>query len=231
MTKNEVLNLLEENKNEEGIKHWEKTGDENLSSYGIGVNQLKKLAKKIGKEHELALELWKQPNYEAKTIATLVEEPKKVTKEQAENQIEDTSFRLLSYSYCSNLLSKVDFKSELAVEWTLSNDDIKRRCAYLLLYHIAKEENNLTEDFFVSYVNLIEEKIQEEENFVKDAMNNALLKIGERSKALNEKAIGVAKSIGRIEVDYGDNSCRPVDVVKHLSSEKVQKKLNHVIES
>ena len=225
MTTTEVLKLLEENKNEKGIKHWENSGDKDMDSFGIGVTQLKKLAKKIGKDHELAMELWEYPNYDVKTISTLIDDPKQVTKKQAEAQVEDAEMWLLSYSYCSNLLSKVDFQKELAVEWTTSGDDIKRRCAYLLLYNIAKDDKQLNDNFFESYISLIKEKIQVEENLVKDAMNNALLMIGQRNKSLNDKAIEAAKNIGKIDINYGDNSCQPFDVVQHLTSERVQKKL------
>ena len=72
---------------------------------------------------------------------------------------------------------------------------------------------------------LADEWLHEEENFVKDAMNNALIMIGSRSKALNERAISVAKFIGKVEVDYGDNSCQAMDGVKHLNSDRIQSKL------
>jgi 3-methyladenine DNA glycosylase AlkD len=226
MTITEVLQLLEENKNERGILNWEKSGNTELSSYGIGLTQLKQLSKKIGKDHQLALDLWEYPNYETKTIATMVDNPKQVTKKQAESQVEDAKIWILSHSYCSNLLSKVDFKKELAIEWTTSESDVKRRCAFLLLYHIAKDDKQLEDNFFATYIDLIENNIQEEEYFVKDAMNNSLLAIGKRSKNLNEKALEAARNIGNIEVDYGENSCKPADVIKHLTSKELQKKFN-----
>ena len=44
-------------KNERGIAHWNKRSWK-LRSYGIGLTQLRKLAKKIGRDHELAAELF-----------------------------------------------------------------------------------------------------------------------------------------------------------------------------
>ena len=55
-------------------------------------------------------------------------------------------------------------------------------------------------------------------------MNNALWMIGQRSKPLNIQAIEIAKKIGKIEVDYGDNSCQAIDVLKHLTGERIQQK-------
>ena len=48
MTKAEVIKLLRENKNERGIANWKKQGEKgtSLKSFGIGLTQLRKIAKK-----------------------------------------------------------------------------------------------------------------------------------------------------------------------------------------
>jgi hypothetical protein len=58
---------------------------------------------------------------------------------------------------------------------------------------------------------------------VKDSMNNSIFTIGMRNKNLNQKAIAVAKKIGKVEVDYGDNSCEAINCIKHLTGNRVQK--------
>ena len=52
---------------------------------------------------------------------------------------------------------------------------------------------------------------------VRAAMGGALIGIGKRNKKLNKAAIKVAKGIGPI--DYGETSCEPLDVLKHLTSD------------
>jgi len=61
MTKTQVLALLRENRNERGIANWKKRGAKNgkLKSFGIGLTQLRKLAKQVGRNHTLARQLWK----------------------------------------------------------------------------------------------------------------------------------------------------------------------------
>ena len=225
MTKEDVLELLETNKDERGIAHWEKLGKEGIKSFGIGLTRLKKLAKQIGKDHPLALALWKLPVYDAKILATIIDNPKEVTRAQVEEQVQELHFWMLAHSYCSNLMPRVSFLKEVADEWATSEENVKRHCAYLLLYQLAKDNKQLENSYFDTYLDIIEEKIQSEENFVKDGMNNALLMIGQRNKTLNERALTIARKVGKIEVDYGDNSCEAVDCVKHLSSERIQKKI------
>ena len=71
----------------------------------------------------------------------------------------------------------------------------------------------------------MKDELQNEENFVKDAMNTALWMIGQRSKHLNALVLDAANTIGKVEVDYGDNSCKAMDLTEHLTSERIQKKL------
>ena len=226
MNKKEILNYLEENKDERGIKIWERAGVKGLRSVGIGVTKLKALGKKIGKNHELALELWNEPIYECKTLATIIDEPKKITRAQINQQSKELHFWLLSHSYCNYLLPKYPEIKELAEEWMQSKNDIERRCGFQLIYQIAKNDKKLPDEYFQPIINRIEKELQQEENFVKDAMNSAIWSIGMRNKTLNERCISAAKNIGLVEVDYGENSCEAINVVSHLTSERIQKKFN-----
>jgi hypothetical protein len=55
-------------------------------------------------------------------------------------------------------------------------------------------------------------------------MGGALIGIGKRSAKLNRAAVKVAKATGPI--DYGeDTNCEPLDLVKHLTSDYLKKKL------
>src|SRR5690606_19937005 len=56
MTVSEVLALLDAERDERGMKHWEKLGPgtAGMRSYGIGLTRLRKLAKRIGRDHDLA---------------------------------------------------------------------------------------------------------------------------------------------------------------------------------
>jgi 3-methyladenine DNA glycosylase AlkD len=82
----------------------------------------------------------------------------------------------------------------------------------------------LPDEYFEPYLEMIEKNLLAEENFVKDAMNTALMAIGSHSKWLNSRAVEIAGKLGKIEVDYGDNSCVVPDALKHLTAEKTLEK-------
>lgn len=221
----EVYNLLEQHKNVRGIENWKKNNYGNLESFGIGLTQLKVIAKKIGKNHDLAIDLWKEPNYDVKTISILIEEPKKVDIIQVELMVNDANMWMLCHTWVQNLFCKVSFSFDISEEWRMSVVDIKRRVGYAFLYYLARDKKVL-DAYFIPILNVIEKEIQQEENFVKDAMNNALFSIGQRSKFLNNRCIEIARNVGKIEVNYGDNSCEAVNVIKHLTSKRMQNKFN-----
>ena len=151
-----------------------------------------------------------------------------MTREQAESQIEDVHMGMLAHVYCScdATLAKSPFVKELAIDWMASDDATRRRCGYLLLYELGKKKGKAFDDaFFEPYLDRIRESIHSEENWVRDAMNASMLSIGKRNPHLHEKTLAVAKAIGPVHVDYGDNSCQAPDMVKHLTSESLLKKL------
>lgn len=224
MTKKEVLDLLEANKNDRGIANWEGLGVDGMRSFGMGMTQLKKIGKQVGKNHDLALELWETDVYDAKILATIIDDPKQVTRKQIDRQIKDINHWMFNHAYCNYLLGKVPFLQSLVEEWTQSENVIERRCGYLCLYQLCKNNKKLPDDFFLPYIDTIEANLQSEENFVKDGMDTALFRIGQRSKVLHARALAAARKIGKVVVDYGDNSCEAVDVVKHLTSERILKK-------
>ncbi len=225
MNLNEIKAWLEENKDERGIRSWENAGLSNMSTYGIGLTKIKAFTKKLKQDVVLARELWEQRNYDMRIISVLIDDPKQLTRERVEEQLNDLDFWMMSYAYVSNLLSAVPFKKELVLEWINEKNDLKRRIGFNLLAGMIKGEKPVKTEFASQILERIEREIQGEENFVKDAMNNCLLGLGQINKTLNERALGVARKIGKVEVDYGFNSCQAPDCVKHLSSPRIQAKL------
>jgi len=229
MNAKQVLELVKSNKNKRGIANWDKlkrTGG--LKSFGIGLTQLRKLAKQIGRDHELALELWKSQYYDIKVLALLIDEPKKITREQAESQVEQLNAGMLEhvFSSCDATLPKTGFALELCLDWLESNDPTRRSCGYGLLYELSKNKRNkaLTDEIFLAAIKRIDETIDTEKNSVRLSMGGALIGVGKRNKVLNTAAIKVVKRTGKIDYSNSDNSCEPLDIMKHLTSDYLKQK-------
>ncbi|WLD59638.1 DNA alkylation repair protein [Salinispirillum sp. LH 10-3-1] len=231
MNVSEVITLLEAERDERGIRHWQNLGDKTagMSSYGIGLTRLRKLAKQVGRNRELAQALWKSDVYDARVIALLIDDPVQVTRDQAERQVEELAGGMLAhvFSSCDATLAKTPFVVELAEQLVRSDDPVRRRCGYGLLYEASKFTGKKapSDEFFLAQIALVSETIDDESEGVRMAMGSALMGIGKRSAALNAAALKVAQRVGAIEFTSASGQCEPFDVAKHLTTDWLKEKL------
>jgi len=230
MTKSKILEYLNTNQDARGIAHWQshKVKSGGLDSYGIGLTKLRKYAKTVGRNAKLAEKLWQSKVYEMKIIALLIDDPKTMTIEQAEAQVEHLQGGYLAhvFSSCDATLAKAPFVVELADKWTKSEEPIRMQCGYGLLYEISKSKKKSApdEDYFLAHVAHIDKTYQSQSVSSLLSMGSALMGIGKRTKNLNAAALAVANKIGPIDFDP-DGTCDPMDISKHLTSDYLKEKL------
>jgi hypothetical protein len=231
MTKTEVLDLLARNRDARGEANWKAMGDRTggLTSYGIGLTRLRAIAKHVGRNHDLARKLWNERNHDARIVGLLIDDPKQLTRDQVEQQVDEAGPGMLGHvlSSCDATLAKSPIAFEIAKDWMASRDPIRRSCGYGLVYELAKDKKDrrLTNEFFLGCIETIRKTIAKEANGVRAGMGGALLSIGKRNKQLNAAAIEVARAIGPIDFSDGPKKCEPMDVLKHLTSGDVRRKL------
>ena len=205
----------------------ERTGG--LTSFGIGLTRLRAIAKQVGRDYDLALKLWNERNHDAKIIGLLIDDPKQLTRDQVEQQVDGAGPGMLSHvlSSCDATLAKSPIAFEIAKDWMASKDPVRRSCGYGLVYELAKDKKDkrLTDAFFLGCVEKIGNTIAKEDNGVRVGMGGALTSIGKRNKKLNAAAIKLAKAIGPIHFSDGNNKCEPMNVLKHLTSDHLRNKL------
>ena len=162
MNKSTVVAYLRKNQDPRGIEHWKKRNRGALKSYGIGLTILRKYAKSIGRDAKLAKSLWNSNIHEMKIISILIDDPKTMTVEQAETQVDELEggYLVHVFSACDAPLAKTPFVVELADKWIKSKDTIRRRCGYGLLYEISKNKKKSAPDeaYFLAHVEDIDKK-------------------------------------------------------------------------
>jgi hypothetical protein len=224
----QVLAELEAHPDARGIAHWERLHPDGaeLRSVGIGLTKQRKLAKGIVQDHDLAMALWQTDLYEARILGLLVDEPKEITRAQAERQVEQLHHGMLShvFSSCDATLAKTSFVVEVAEDWVQDDDIARRICGYGLLYEISKDKKRSAPDeaFFLRHIDRIKATHAGAPRQLRTAMGGALLGIGKRPKVLNAAARVAVQEMGEIE---GSPGCEPLDVMKHLTSPYLTKKL------
>ena len=229
MTPADIHALLDAESDPRGIAHWEKRyADSPMRSVGVGLTKLRKLAKKVGRDRALAQQLWTDDLYEARVMALLIDDPKQITREQAEAQVEQLAGGQLVhvFSSCDAALAKVSFVRELAEAWMQSDDPIRRQCGYGLLYEMSKSKKKTApdDDWFSGWIAHMDQTRADADADELLAIGGALLGVGKRSARLNGEALALARAMGPIDWDP-TGACDPFEVVKHLDNPRIREKL------
>ncbi|MFQ5942452.1 MAG: DNA alkylation repair protein [Anaerolineales bacterium] len=218
-----VLEQLREKgsaKNVEGMGKFGMATDQRL---GVPVPEMRKIAKRIGKDHELALELWKTGVQEARIVAALIDVPEEVTEDQMEHWVVDFNSWDVCDQVCLNLFDKTKYTEKKIHEWSVREEEFVKRAAYALIAGLAWHDKQAPDDQFIGYLPVIKNGAGDDRNFVKKAVSWALRHIGKRNLALNKAAITTAKEIQLVD----SKAARWIasDVIRELESDKVQARL------
>jgi 3-methyladenine DNA glycosylase AlkD len=162
---------------------------------GIKVTDLRKLARRIEKGHDLAFQLWETGIHEARLLGTMVDEPFAVTELQMECWAADFDSWDMVDQACNNLFRRTPFAHDKAADWAARNEEFVKRAGFAMMAVLAVHDRNSGDTVFRKYLDLVERESTDERNFVKKAVNWALRSIGKKSPALWSKAMATIEKI------------------------------------
>jgi len=191
---------------------------------GVSVPEMRKLAKRAGENHELALKLWKTGIPEAQIVAALIGEPDKLTEGQMEEWVKDFDSWDVCDQVCMNLFDKSSLALKKIRDWSEREEEFVKRAAFALIACLAWHDKQASDQTFVDLFPLIKKAATDERNYVKKAVNWALRHIGKRNRRLNKAAIGLAHEIRQI--DSKASRWIASDAIRELESPAVQSRLD-----
>jgi 3-methyladenine DNA glycosylase AlkD len=197
--------------------------EELRASPALRADDLRRTARRLGRDHELALALWDSGLPSARFVATMVDEPRRTTTAQLERWASDLDGWAIVDCLASELLRKTPFAAELVRAWAAREEEFVKRAAFALIAMLAVHDKAAPDRVFVDYLALVERASDDDRRFVKKAVNWALRQIGKRNLALNAAAIATAE---RVRVT-GSRPGRWIaaDALRELRGEPVQRRL------
>lgn len=162
---------------------------------GISMPWLRAKAKEIGKNHDLALELWETGIHEARILAGLIDVAKLVTEEQMDRWVCDFDSWDVVDGTCGNLFDKTPHAWAKAAEWCHREEEYVRRAGFVMMAELSAHDKRAADDTFLPFFPLMLQYADDNRNFVKKAVNWALREIGGRNAALREQAIATANAM------------------------------------
>jgi 3-methyladenine DNA glycosylase AlkD len=219
----DVLNKLQSKAMPNQLEGMAKYGMTVERRLGVSVPDMRKLAKEIGKDHKLALELWKTGIAEARMVAAMVDEPDKLTEEQMEDWVKDIDSWDVCDQVCMDLFEKNPLAWKKIIDWSEREQEFIKRAAFSLIACLAWHDRKAGDEKFIELFPVIIRGATDERNFVKKAVNWALRNIGKRNLNLNKAAVITAKEIQQLD----SKAARWVssDAIRELESEAIQIRL------
>lgn len=213
MTLDEVMAALKKAGSEQTRKTWARHGMPE-PFFGVKYGDLNALVKKVKVDHALAKALWKTGNGDARALALMIADHAAAKKAELESWAKD----LGCYAHAdalAKLAARTPHAQELLGKWTSADHEWIERAGWHVLAELAAQE--LPDRTFEPWLKQIGSRIHVSKNFVKDAMNTALIAIGGRSELLRARAEAVATKIGRVEVDWGETNCVTPSAIPYIA--------------
>lgn len=164
---------------------------------GVGVTELRRIARPHRGDHRLAEELWASGIHEARILAALVDDPAQVTRSQMNRWAGECDNWAATDACCWALFDRSAFAEEKARQWTRRRGEFVKRCGFVLMAGMAMHRKELPDEVFLGFLPIIAREAGDDRNFVRKAANWALRQIGKRNGALRRAAIAAAEEISR----------------------------------
>ncbi len=215
--------LIRANENQCNVSGMARYGIKAKKIYGLSTPTMRGIAKAVGKDHALALELWGTEVYEARIIACVVDVPGDVTESQMEHWAGTFDSWALCDTCCMNLFDRTKFAYQKAREWSQRDEEFVKRAGFALMATLAIHDKKVSDEPFIGFLDLVKAASNDDRAMAMKGANWALRQIGKRNLALNRLAIDAAKEIAKI----GSKSAKWIasDALRELEGEIVQERL------
>jgi 3-methyladenine DNA glycosylase AlkD len=190
-----ILDLLKSMRNETNIAGMKRFGIESKNILGISMQELENMKKQIGKNHDLALELWASEIHEARILAAMVAEPSLATIELMSSWANDFDNWAVCDSVCNKYFRKGPYILYAINIWVQSDKLYVKRAAFASIAVIAVHMKKLSDDDFKQYYQMILDNCTDERKHIAKAVNWALRQIGKRNARLCDESIEIADLI------------------------------------
>lgn len=217
MTYQEIIKELKSQRNQKNIDGMARFGINPKNTLGVSIYVLRPLAKRIGKDHKLAQQLWDSEIHEARILASYIDESEKVTEKQMEEWVKGFD----SWDTCDqvvDLFERTPFAYKKVYEWSERSEEFVKRAAFAMMAGLVAHDKKSPDKEFEKFFPIIIREATDDRNFVKKAVNWALRNIGKWKPNLKEKAIKTAEEIIRKYPDSKSAHWIAKDAIRELSS-------------
>lgn len=217
MTVDEVVSKLK-SESKEGVKNgWTIIDTCGEETFGLNFSRVQNVAKKMKNDPCLADELYASTNHDLKVLATYIDDARSYSLDELNSRVKQLYLSPFAEKFCHQVMAKSPHAVHFIDSWANCEIGDYRCYAYFTLAEVARQKNNLSDEFYAKQLREIAARFHEEPDTVKQAMQEAILAIGCRHPKLQKQSYKVAMAIGKVNLEDG----KAIDAVRQLD-----KKLN-----
>jgi 3-methyladenine DNA glycosylase AlkD len=192
--------------------------------FGVKIEDLKKIQKRIKKDYRLALELYETGNYDARYLAGLIADDSRMTRSDLTRWLERANCAALCEYTVPWVAAGSDHGLDLALQWIESPDEKAATAGWATLSSLVsvKDDAHLDLAGLKRLLQRVEKSIHSQPNRVRYCMNGFVIAVGSYVRSLTEFAIQVARNIGPVTVNMGNTACKVPSAAEYI--QKVQKR-------
>jgi len=207
-------------KNRDGMARYGITAKK---AYGVSMATMLGLRKKLGRDHELAIALFRTGWYEARIMASFVAEPERVTPALMDRWARAFDSWAVCDSMCFHLFDRTPHAWRKVHEWARRDEEFVKRASFALIASLTVHDKEAPDSAYLKALPLIEKAASDPRNFVKKAVNWALRSVGKRNAALHAASVAVARRLASSD----DAAARWVgkDALRELTGAGVARRL------
>lgn len=223
MTAQEILDELKSLESESSKKVLMRHGARE-PFYGVKIEHLKKIQKRVKKDHALALELYDTGISDAMYLAGLIADEEKITKKDLQKWVKAAYWYMLSEYTVAWVAAESKHGHDLALEWIDSKKESIAGAGWATLSSMVAitPDEQLDLDELRKLLDRVATTIHDQPNRVRSAMNGFVIAVGSYVAPLTEECKKIGAKIGKVEVDMGDTSCKVPSIVEYI--DKVAKR-------
>jgi len=169
------------------------------NAYGISVGALRAYAKQIGKDHQLAMKLWKTGSLDARILASFLGDPRRLALAQMNAWCRDFDNWGTTDTACFALFDRSPLAWKVVAPWARQKGEFQKRAGFVMMACLAAHDKTATDAAFLKFFPMIERGASDDRNFVKKGVSWALRHLGHRSQALHAAAMKTAVKLSKSE--------------------------------
>ena len=192
--------------------------------FGVKIEEMKKIQKRIKKDYQLALDLFNTGIYDAMYLAGLIADDLKMTKKDLRHWAENASCAMLCEYTVAWVAAESNHGREMALEWIESAKEKVAASGWATLSSLVaiKDDSALDLAELKQLLDRVGKSIHQQPNRVRYAMNGFVIAVGSFVKSLTDHALKTAAKMGPVTVDVGDTDCKVPSATEYIQKVKTR---------